>query len=164
MDVVIEPVLLLEEVASIAEQCRLARLLLAVIKRADVAAGAKRLLAGPLQQHADDGRILLPAGQRRLQQLDHLKAQGIEGGGAVQGQHADVATIRGGVGLDAHRLTHGWPPQTGYQPLRHGGPPSLPHSSFTPFSTAWVGHSASAGPASRGRRPPLRAGWHRQTG
>ncbi len=117
MDVVIEPVLLLKEVAGIAEQCRLARLLLAVIEGADVAAGAKRLLAGPLQQHADDGRILLPAGQRPLQQPDHLKAQGIEGGGAVQGQHADVATIRGGVGLDAHRLTHGWPPQTGYQPL-----------------------------------------------
>ena len=45
---------------------------------------------------------------------------------------ADVAAIRRGVGLDTHRLTHGEPPQTGYQPLRHGGPPSLPHSSFTP--------------------------------
>jgi hypothetical protein len=130
MDVMIEPVLLLEEVAGIAKQCRLAHLLLAVVEGADVATGAECLLAGPCSNTQTmagscSQRVSAACNNWIISRLRALRRRG------CPGQHADVAAIRRGVGLDAHRLTHGEPPQTGYLPLRHGGPPSLPHSSFS---------------------------------
>ncbi len=163
MDVMIEPVLLLEEVAGISKQCRLARLLFAVVEGADVAAGAKRLLAAPCNStQTMDGscsqRVSAACNNWIISRLRALREVGCPGSACRCGDHPPW------VGLDAHRLTHGEPPQTGYQHLRHGGPPSLPHSSFTPSLPAWTGRNTSAGLASRGRRLPLHAGWHRQTG
>ncbi|MNU85820.1 hypothetical protein D3C71_755690 [compost metagenome] len=137
VDVVIEPVFLLKKIAGIGKERLFALLLPAVIEGANVAPGAKRLLPGPLQQHADDGRILLPRRECLLQALDHRQAQGIERGRAVERQDADEVPVRRGMGCDAHGVSHG--------------------------TLHWVCHSASRGPASPGRRPPLRAGWHRQT-
>jgi hypothetical protein len=67
----------------------------AVVQRADIATGAEGFLAGAAQHHGMHLGILGPGAQMRRKAADHVQGDGIEAGGAVEGQVADMVAYFG---------------------------------------------------------------------
>jgi hypothetical protein len=62
-----------------------------LVKRADVAAGAKAALAGPIEQHRADGRVGGPSPQQRRHGERHVERNGIQGLRAIERDAAQRA-------------------------------------------------------------------------
>ncbi|MOA39254.1 hypothetical protein D3C78_1610170 [compost metagenome] len=97
MDVLVEGVFLLEELA-----VQAVAVLVAVVQRADVTAGAEGLFTGAAQDHGDDLRVVGPGLQLPVKQADHRQGQGVQPGRTVEGQVADAVAHRGQYGGFAH--------------------------------------------------------------
>ncbi|MNY56785.1 hypothetical protein D3C86_1929000 [compost metagenome] len=67
----------------------------AVVQRANIAAGTESLLARTAQYHRMHLRVLRPDVELTLQRAHHVQGQGIEAGGAVEGQVTDVVANLG---------------------------------------------------------------------
>jgi hypothetical protein len=78
MQLIIERILTREKLA-----VQRARHLKTVVQGTHIAAGAKRLLAGTLQQHAANGGVGGETLKLGLQFLDHSEREGIERGGTI---------------------------------------------------------------------------------
>ncbi|MNP42263.1 hypothetical protein D3C76_1360210 [compost metagenome] len=64
--------------------------LVAVVQRTDVATGAEAFRAFATQHHGVHLGIGGPSVQLALQAADHVQGQGVEAGGAVEGQVTDM--------------------------------------------------------------------------
>ncbi|MNS62376.1 hypothetical protein D3C72_954350 [compost metagenome] len=74
----------------------------AVMQRANVAAGAEGFFPGTAQDHGMDLRILGPGVELAVQVAHHVQGEGIEAGGAVEGQVTNVV-----ANLGQHFVLHG---------------------------------------------------------
>ncbi|MNL70533.1 hypothetical protein D3C87_1955500 [compost metagenome] len=67
----------------------------AVVQRADVATGTKSLFTGTAQNHRVHLRVLSPGIELAVQVAHHVQGNGVEAGGAVEGQMPDVVAYLG---------------------------------------------------------------------
>ncbi|MCY1401800.1 hypothetical protein D9M71_169240 [compost metagenome] len=74
----------------------------AVMQRTNVAAGAEGFFAGTAQDHGIHLRVVGPGVELAVQVAHHVQGQGIEAGGAVEGQVTDVV-----ANLGQHFVLHG---------------------------------------------------------
>ena len=65
-----------------------------VVERAQVAAGAKRALAGAVEQDDLDAIVVLPAVERRVDRVDHAVCQRVQGLRPIECQVAERARLR----------------------------------------------------------------------
>ena len=66
-----------------------------VVQRTDVAAGTESLLASTAQHHGVYVRIQCPGVELTLQVAHHVQGNGVEPGGAIEGQVTDVVADLG---------------------------------------------------------------------
>ncbi|CPJ63830.1 Uncharacterised protein [Bordetella pertussis] len=108
VDQVVQPVLVLEEAARMGIGPGIATGVLAhaAVQPVQVAAGAERLLARPLQDEHRHGRVGGPGAQARVEQLDHLERQAIEGLRRIERGHAQAHAIVGNSFFKQHGRIH----------------------------------------------------------
>src|SRR5262249_10334729 len=108
-DPVVEPVLMPEELA----KQRGVAVLLRVVERADVAAGAERLVAGTIDHHGADRLVGRPFHQLLVERTDHIQCQRVQRLGTIQRGLADaVGDLEQNVGeheiLRTHQSAASW--------------------------------------------------------